>query len=308
MTTQPSVTPNFSAIKTRQQQAWGAGDISVIASPLVGMAENLCEAVELRAGQKVLDIATCTGNVAIAAARRYCEVTGIDYVASFIERARERAAVERLPITFLEGDAEDLPFPDASFDAVLSTLGVMFAPNQEQAASQLVRVCRPGGKIGLINWTPEGFFGKMGKVMAAYTPPPPGLKPPALWGTESYVGTLLGAEVTSLQTKKGYFVHLYRSLEHALEVTCNYFGPAVTALQTLAPDAREQLKHDIRMLFEQENQASDGTVVVPSEYLEVIAVRRGRLGEGASDVGCMACNAGGSLWATGWRGLGMSTP
>lgn len=274
MTAQPIVMPNFSAIKTRQQQAWGAGDISVIAAPLVHMAENLCEAVELRAGQKVLDIATCTGNVAIAAARRYCEVTGIDYVASFIERARERAAVEHLPITFLEGDAEDLPFPDASFDVVLSTLGVMFAPNQEQASSELLRVCRSGGKIGLINWTPEGFFGKMGKLMAVYNPPPPGLNPPALWGTEAYVRTLLGAEVTSFQIRKGNFIHLYRSPEHAVEVTCTYFGPAVNALRMLDPQAREQLTHDIQALFEQENQASDGTVVVPSEYLEVIAVRR----------------------------------
>jgi len=274
MTIQPPASVDLSTIKARQQQSWATGDIPIIARPLVGVAENLCEAVELSPGQKVLDVATCTGNVALAAARRYCDVTGIDYTASLLERARERAAVERLSITFLEGDAEHLPFPDAAFDVVLSALGVMFTPNQEQAASELLRVCRPGGKIGLVNWTPDGFFGKMGGVMAAYAPPPAGLKPPALWGTEERVRELFGEEVISIQTKKRYFFHRYRSLQHAMEVTCTYFGPAVTALQALESTARERLSHDILTMFEQANQTSDSTVIVPAEYLEVIAVRR----------------------------------
>ncbi len=253
MTIQPPASVDLSTIKARQQQSWATGDIPIIARPLVGVAENLCEAVELSPGQKVLDVAT---------------------FASLLERARERAAVERLSITFLEGDAEHLPFPDAAFDVVLSALGVMFTPNQEQAASELLRVCRPGGKIGLVNWTPDGFFGKMGGVMAAYAPPPAGLKPPALWGTEERVRELFGEEVISIQTKKRYFFHRYRSLQHAMEVTCTYFGPAVTALQALESTARERLSHDILTMFEQANQTSDSTVIVPAEYLEVIAVRR----------------------------------
>ena len=274
MNRQPATPPDLSFIKASQKQSWAAGDISITARPMVGVAENLCESVELRACQKVLDVATGTGNVALSAARRYCEVTGIDYTPDLLRDARERAAVERLTITFLEADAENLPFPDASFDVVLSAFGVMFAPNQEQAANELLRVCRPGGKIGLINWTPDGFFRDMGKVMATYAPPPAGLKPPALWGTEERVRDLFGTAFTSIQATKRYFYHRYRSLEHAVEVTCNDFGPVVTTLLALEPLARKGLSHDMRVMFEQANQASDGSVFVPAEYLEVVALRR----------------------------------
>lgn len=238
-----------------------------------GCCENLCEAVELHPGQRVLDVATCTGNVAIAAGRRYCEVTGIDYIPDLLEVARERAEVEHLRISFLEADAEHLPFPDSSFDVVLSAFGVMFTPNQEQAASELLRVCRPGGKIGLVNWTPEGFFGKMGTVMQVYAPAPLGLKPPGLWGTERRLHELFKEEITSLQARRRYFFHRYYSLQHAVDVTCNDFGPAVTTLEALEPDARERVAHDMRVMFEGANQASDGTVIVPAEYLEVVATR-----------------------------------
>lgn len=274
MTTQPAHGVDLSAVKARQRQAWGTGDIPVIARPLVGVAENFCDEVGLRPGQRVLDIATCTGNVAIAAARRYCDVTGIDYVADLLDVARERAEVERLQVTFIEADAEFLPFADASFDVVLSAFGVMFAPDQERAASELLRVCRPGGKIGLINWTPEGFFGDMGAVMQIYAPAPFGLKPPGLWGTEKRLRELLGDGITSLQTTRRHFCHRYYSLQHAVDVTCNDFGPAATALQSLDPVGRERLAHDLRAMFEKANQADDGTVYVPNEYLEAIAVRK----------------------------------
>jgi ubiquinone/menaquinone biosynthesis C-methylase UbiE len=273
MTTQSSVSIDLSILKTRQKRSWSTGDIPVIARPLVGVAENLCEAVALHPCQKVLDVATCTGNVALAAARRYCEVTAIDYIPSLLEYARTRAETERLQISFLEADAEHLPFPDASFDVVLSALGSMFTPDQEQMAGELLRVCRTEGKIGLVNWTPDGFFRDMGKVMQTYAPTPLGLKPPALWGTEERVRELFGAGVTSIETNKRYFFHRYRSLQHAVEVTCNDFGPTVTALQALDPAARAQLSLDMRKMFEQANKATDGTVVVPAEYLEVVAVR-----------------------------------
>lgn len=274
MTTQPSISVDLSVLKSRQKRSWSTGDIPIIARPLVGVAENLCEAVELRPRQKVLDVATCTGNVALAAARRYCEVTGIDYIPSLLEYARARAELERLQISFLEADAEHLPFPAASFDVVMSVFGIMFTPDQEQAASELLRVCRSGGKIGLVNWTPDGFFRDMGKVMQTYAPPPLGLKPPALWGTEEHIRKLFSEEVISIKSTKRYFFHRYRSLEHAVEVTCNDFGPTVTALQALDSEARAQLAQDMRKMFEQANIATDGTVVVPAEYLEVVAVRR----------------------------------
>lgn len=276
MTTQSarSIGIDLSVIKARQRKSWAAGDIPIIARPLVGVAENFCEAAALRPGQQVLDVATCTGNVAIAAARRYCEVTGIDYIPDLLDVARERADVERLQITFLEADAECLPFADASFDVVLSALGVMFTPNQELAASEMLRVCRPGGKIGLISWTPEGFFGEMGSVMQMYAPSPSGLKPPGLWGTEKRLEELFGAEIASMHAQRRYFYHRYYSLQHAVDVTCNDFGPAVAALEALEPVARQRLSQDMRAMFEKANQATDGRVIVPAEYLEAIIVRR----------------------------------
>lgn len=274
MNKQSVTSADFTFIKARQKQAWTAGDLAIIARPMVGVAENLCESVELHAGQRVLDVATGTGNVALGAARRYCDVTGIDYVPDLLEEARARAAAERLTITFIEADAENLPFPDASFDVVLSAFGVMFAPDQEQAANELLRVCRPGGKIGLLNWTPAGFFRDMNKVMGTYAPAPAGIQPPALWGTEKRVHELFGAAVTSLQATTHSFYHRYRSLEHAVDVTCNHFGPTVMALRTLEEPARGGLSHDMRAMFERANLANDGSVFVCAEYLEIIAVRR----------------------------------
>ena len=191
--------PDLAAIKARQQQTWATGDFAVVGSLITIVSEQLCEAVDLRAGWVVLDVATGSGNTALAAARRFCEVTGVDFVPALLERGRERAAAERLPVTFLEGDAEALPFPDAAFDAVLSTFGVMFAPNQERAAAELLRVCRPGGKIGLANWTPDGLAAEHFRTVGRHVPPPPGLPPPTRWGTEAGLRELFGDRISALR-------------------------------------------------------------------------------------------------------------
>src|SRR5215211_7317300 len=204
ITTQPTI--DLIAVKRRQQAAWGSGDYGVIGTTLSITGELLCEAIDLRAGERVLDVAAGNGNATLAAARRWGEVTSTDYVGALLERGRARAAAERLPVTFQEADAEDLPFADSSFDVVLSVFGVMFTPNQEQAAQELLRVCRPGGKIGLVNWTPDGFIGHVFKTIGKYVPPPAGVKPPALWGTEQRLNELFGTGISKLTTNRRIFV------------------------------------------------------------------------------------------------------
>src|SRR5215203_1205939 len=266
--------PNLTAIKDRQQKTWTSGDYARIGNTLVIIGELLCEAVDVRAGDKVLDVATGSGNTAISAARRFCEATGIDYVPELIEHARKRAEVEGLEITFGVGDAEDLPYPDASFDVVLSTLGVMFAPDQEKVAEELLRVCRPGGKIGLANWTPDGFIGNMLRTLGKYVPPPPGTKPPPLWGTEERLRELLGEGVASLEVTRRSYVWRYRSAGHFVEYFRSYYGPTLKAFESLDPDGQEASAKDLEELFERWNTSGDATLVVPSDYLEVVAVRR----------------------------------
>ena len=264
----------MAAIKERQQRAWASGDYAMFGATLLIMSELLCEAVDLRAGQEILDVATGSGNTALAAARRFGEATGIDYVPALLERARERAAAERLAVVFREGDAESIPFPDASFDAVLSTVGVMFAPDQEKAAGELLRVCRPGGKIGLANWTPEGFAGQLGSLFGKYLPFSPGLKPPTLWGTEQRLRELFGYEAEHLVVVPRSFVFRYRSLRHYLETLQTQLGPTRETFRTLGPAERKNLAGDVADLVERFNRAGDGTVVVPSEYVEVVVTRR----------------------------------
>ncbi len=266
--------PELAEIKERQQRAWASGDYAVFGAALLVMGELLCEAVDLRPGQKVLDVATGSGNTALAAARRSCEATGIDYVPALLERGRERAAVERLEVVFREGDAENIPFPDASFDVVLSTIGVMFAPDQKKAAGELLRVCRPGGKIGLANWTPESFAGVMPGVFGRYVPPPPGLEPPTLWGNEERVRELLGSGVVGLRATRRSFVFRYRSVRHYLEVLQTHLGPTRQTFQALDPTERENLADDLADLVGRFNRSGDETMIVPSDYLEVVAVRR----------------------------------
>src|SRR5262245_45671242 len=209
--------PDLGAVKTRQQGAWSSGDYAVVGTTLQIVGETLCEALDLRSGQKVLDVAAGNGNISLAAARRWCEVVSTDYVPALLERGRERADAEHLPIDFREADAEALPFLDESFDAVVSTFGVMFTPDQDRAAAELLRVCRRGGKIGLANWTPDGFIGQLFKTIGRHVPPPAGAKSPALWGTPGRVGEMFGAGAITIKTTPRHFVFRYRSAEHWLD-------------------------------------------------------------------------------------------
>lgn len=265
---------DLNAIKERQQQAWAAGDFSVYGATHTIVSEMLCEAVDLHAGQRVLDVATGSGNTALAAAHRWCEVTGIDYVPAFLERGRERAAVERRQITFLEGDAEDIPFPDASFDVVLSTFGVMFAPDQEKASRELLRVCRAGGKIGLATWTPDSATGVQLRVLAQYLPAPPGLKSPVLWGTEERLRELFGDGILSLQITPRSFYFRYRSAQHWLDVFRTYLGPVRTVFEALDSAKQEELARDLLAVIRRFNRSGDETLVAPNDYLEVVATKR----------------------------------
>jgi ubiquinone/menaquinone biosynthesis C-methylase UbiE len=266
--------PNLSAIKDRQQKTWTSGNYTRIGNTLVIIGELLCEAVDVHAGDKVLDVATGGGNTAISAARRFCDVTGIDYVPELIEYARKRAEIEGMEITFEVGDAENLPYPDASFDVVLSTLGVMFAPDQEKAAEELLRVCRPGGKIGLANWTPDGFIGSMFRTQGKHVPPPPGIKPPPLWGTEERLRELLGEGVASLEVTQRSFMWRFPSARHFVEHFRSYYGPTLKAFEALDADGQEALAKDLEELLEHWNISDGSTLMVPSDYLEVVAVRR----------------------------------
>ncbi len=273
MTGQSQV-PSLSAIKDRQQKTWTSGDYARIGNTLVIMGELLCEAVDVHASDKVLDVATGSGNTAISAARRFCDVTGIDYVPELIEQARKRAEVEGMSIAFDVGDAEDLPYPDASFDVVLSTLGVMFAPNQEKVAEELLRICRSGGKIGLANWTPDGFIGNMFRTLGKHVPPPPGIKPPPLWGTEERLRELFGEDIASLEVTRRSYMFRYPSAGHFVEYFRSYYGPTLKAFESLEPEGQRSLAEDLEELLTQWNTSGDATVVVPSDYLEVVAVRR----------------------------------
>jgi ubiquinone/menaquinone biosynthesis C-methylase UbiE len=265
--------PNLEALKARQQAAWSAGDYALIGTTLQIVGEELCEALDVRAGQKVLDVAAGNGNVALAAARRWCDVVATDYVPALLERARERAAAERLAISFREADAESLPFADASFDAVVSTFGVMFTPDQERAAGEMIRVCKRGGKIGLANWTPEGFIGQVFKTIGKHLAPPPGARSPALWGTRARIAELFEPHATSIKSTQRHFVFRYRSPEHWLEVFKTWYGPMLKAFAALDSAHQTELQRDLTMLIEQFNRSGDGSMVVPSEYLEIVITR-----------------------------------
>jgi ubiquinone/menaquinone biosynthesis C-methylase UbiE len=265
--------PDLGAVKARQQAAWSSGDYAEIGTRLNIVGESLCEAVDLRAGSRVLDVAAGNGNASLAAARRFCSVVASDYVPALLERAAERARADRLEIECREADAEQLPFADGSFDVVLSTFGVMFTPNQERAAAELARVCRPGGKIGLANWTPESFIGQLFKTLGKYLPPPAGVKSPALWGTQVRLAELFADKVESIDAQSRDYVFRYRSPAHWLEVFRTWYGPVHKAFGALDADKQKALAEDIEGLLNRLNRAKDGTLVLPSEYLEVVAVR-----------------------------------
>jgi SAM-dependent methyltransferase len=262
---------DYAAIKQRQQAVWSAGDYALIGITLQIVGERLCETVDLCAGSSVLDVAAGNGNSTLAAARRFARVTSTDYVRALLDRGKERAAAERLSVSFQEADAEALPFADGSFDVALSTFGVMFTPNQEKAAAELARVVRKGGKIGLANWTPDGFIGQLLKLVGRYAPPPAGVKPPVLWGTVARLEELFeGCEISSsLQT----FTFRYESPEHWLEVFRNYYGPTNRAFVALDMEKAAALEADILDLLEKSNWGRGGNLIVPGEYLEVVVTK-----------------------------------
>ncbi|MBS0523341.1 MAG: class I SAM-dependent methyltransferase [Proteobacteria bacterium] len=264
---------DLATLKGRQQVAWGSGDYAMIGVTLQIVGENLCEAVDLRSNHRVLDVAAGNGNATLAAARRFAEVVSTDFVPALLERGAERAKTERLPVTFQQADAEALPFDDASFDVVLSTFGVMFTPDQEQAAREMLRVCRPGGKIGLANWTPDGFIGRLFKTIGKHVPPPPGVRSPLLWGSTAHLASLFGPGA-SVRADERPFMFRYRSPEHWLEVFATYYGPVHKALGGLEGSKRAALEADLRALLDSVNEARDGTFVAPGAYLEVVATRK----------------------------------
>jgi ubiquinone/menaquinone biosynthesis C-methylase UbiE len=264
---------DLEALKARQHGAWSSGDYAVVGTTLQIVGEQLCESLDIRSGQKVLDVAAGNGNATLAAARRWCDVVSTDYVPSLLDRGRTRAAAEGLAVDFKPADAEALGFPDGTFDVVVSTFGVMFTPNQDKAAAELLRVCRRGGKIGLANWTPDGFIGQLFKILGKYLPPPAGSKSPALWGTRARLNELFGA-AASIKAEPRNFTFRYRSPEHFLDVFKNYYGPMLKAFAALDETSQAGLKNDLLALIGRLNRADDGTMVVPSEYFEVVVVKR----------------------------------
>jgi ubiquinone/menaquinone biosynthesis C-methylase UbiE len=274
VTAAPAVAPDLAAVKTKQQAAWSSGDYAVIGTTLQGVGESLCEALDIRAGQRVLDVAAGNGNATLAAARRWCDVVSTDYVPSLLERGKARAAAEGLDVQFEQADVEKLQFADASFDVVLSTFGVMFTPDQEKAAAEMARVCRPGGRIGMANWTPAGFIGQLFKVMGRYLPPPAGVKPPSLWGTEERLRELFGSRIASMQAPAKHFAFRYRSPKHWLQTFRTYYGPMHKAFGALDAAKQASLEQDLLDLVNRMNTATDGTMVLPSEYLEVVIKMR----------------------------------
>jgi ubiquinone/menaquinone biosynthesis C-methylase UbiE len=267
-----AVTIDTSAVKTRQQAMWASGDFAVIGTTLQIVGEVLCEAVDLKAGERVLDVAAGNGNATLAAARRFAEVTSTDYVPALLERGRARADAEGLTVTFEVADAENLPYPDASFDVVLSTFGVMFAPAHEQSARELIRVCRPGGRIGLASWTAPGFLGDLFRLVGRYVPPVPGISSPLLWGSGEHLATLFRG-VSAIDHTTRYFTFRYRSPEHFVDVFRTYYGPVHKAFAALDPERQSALEGELLALLRSANRGGDGTLVFPGEYLETVITR-----------------------------------
>lgn len=272
VTAKPAV--DLKALKAKQQTAWSSGDYAVIGTTLQIVGEQLAEAMDLRAGQTVLDVAAGNGNVTLAAARRGCEVTSTDYVEPLLVCGRKRAEAEGLQVRFQVADAENLPFPDASFDAVVSTFGGMFSPDQDRTSAEFIRVCKSGGRIGLANWTPESFIGQLFKAIGRYLPPPTGLKSPAVWGTRSWLETTFAPRAFTLAAEIRYFNFRYRSPQHFLDIFRAYYGPLLKAFEALPDLDRKDLSCDIIDLIERCNASGDNTMIVPSEYLEVILIKR----------------------------------
>jgi ubiquinone/menaquinone biosynthesis C-methylase UbiE len=268
-----SAPTDLAALKSRQQTAWASGDYAVIGTTLQLVGELLAEACDLQWDERVLDVAAGNGNATLAAARRGCKVTSTDYVSGLLERGAERARAERLEVAFQAADAEALPFDDASFDAVLSTFGVMFAPDQAKAASELARVCRPGGRIGLANWTPDGFIGQLFRTLARQLPPPSDVQPPSRWGVEEHLRSLFGERAAAIAVTPRVFTFRYRSATHFIDVFRTWYGPVHKAFAALPPDKAQTLERDLTDLLNGLNRAGARALAVPSAYLEVVVTR-----------------------------------
>ncbi len=266
--------PDFTAIKARQRATWASGDFAVIGTTLQIVGETLCEAVDLRAGERVLDVAGGNGNATLAAARRFAHVKCTDYVPSLLDKALVRARAEGLTIDILEADAEALPFEDGSFDVVLSTFGVMFAPNHPVAAAELLRVCRRGGRIGLATWTPNGFVGALLRLVGRHVPPPAGVASPALWGKREHLAELFGDGVSSLEVKHRDFNFRYESAAHFIDTFRRYYGPTHKAFAALDEVGQAALTKGLEALIREYDRGGGDSLVVPADYLEVVAVRR----------------------------------
>jgi ubiquinone/menaquinone biosynthesis C-methylase UbiE len=266
--------PDLAAVTQVQQQIWSKGDFAMVAHLVHFPSEALVEALELVPGEKVLDVASGSGNAAIAAARRtWGDVVSSDYVPSLLERGRERAAGEHLEVEFVEADAQDLPFEDASFDVAISIFGAMFAPDQPKTASELLRVVKPGGRIGMGNWSPGGAVGTMFKTIAKHAPPPPGVESPLLWGTEERLRELFGDGITDLRVESRISRQPFRSADHYIEFFRTYFGPTQTAYERVGSEGEQALTDDLRAFLEAANTAGERAMVLEAEYLEVVATR-----------------------------------
>lgn len=272
-TLQAPATPDLTAIKQRQQATWASGDFAVVGTTLQIVGEQLAEAADVCAGEQVLDVAAGNGNATLAAARRFAHVTSTDYVPTLLDKGRERARAEALPVTFQVADAEALPFAAASFDVVLSTFGVMFAPDQARAAREMLRVVKPGGRIGLANWTPDGLIGRLFKTIGAHLPPPAGLRSPALWGTPGHLAELFGLPASAIRCERRHFNMRYRSTAHWVQVFRDFYGPVHKAFGALDAAGQQALERDITALLEQANTTGTTSLVAPSEYLEVVITR-----------------------------------
>ncbi|MBD9435970.1 class I SAM-dependent methyltransferase [Pseudoxanthomonas sp. PXM03] len=266
--------PDMDALKHRQQAAWSSGNYAVVGTTLQIVGERLAEAVDLRWDERVLDVAAGNGNATLAAARRGGQVVSTDYVPALLDLGQARAEAEQLQVAFAEADAEALPFADASFDVVLSTFGVMFTPDHARAAGELARVCRPGGRIGLANWTPEGFIGQMFKVLGRHIAPPAGVQPPSLWGTAAHVQSLFGDTAGAIGVTARMFNFRYRSAAHMIDVFRTWYGPVQKAFQALPADRAAELEQDLHALMERMDRGNGNGLVIPSEYLEIVVVRR----------------------------------
>jgi ubiquinone/menaquinone biosynthesis C-methylase UbiE len=268
-----NTTPDYTAIKQRQQATWASGDYSVIGTTLQIVAESLAEDADVRAGTDVLDVAAGNGNATLAAARRFAKVTSTDYVPALLDKGRQRAMAEGQQVQFQVADAEQLPFDAGSFDVVLSTFGAMFSPDHVRCAHEMLRVLRQGGRIGLASWTPQGFIGRLFKTISAHVPPPAGLKSPVLWGTEPHIVELFGSRAAAIHCERRLFNFRYRSAAHWLQVFRDYYGPTLKAFAALDASGQQALERDIKMLLDEFNTAGQASLVVPSEYLEVIITK-----------------------------------